>query len=396
METLTEPSFSASTAFTPTTFQQEIAEEATTTRPLPPINTSLLAPRIKDLRVAASTPASLLLAALFDVTNPTEYSASVPYFAVQIWSAGHLLGWVKAERVEVGRGRVRGVGARVAYEPLAAAAAGGNGGKKHPGKEGEKARAEGRRLLGQFVSGAKDLRIGVRGWEGSFAPLGGNGRAANQSSMTAILGRALARLGTFDIPIPAIGAKIPGQGNDDGGDDDNDDDDAPHFLKDATFHLFSSSATFVLLNPLPHDSITLTRLNATALYPHAAPKEPDDEEPGDPDDDPWSTTTTTVRTSRSRSRSDNSTILDPIGHIFYTEPIVIPPLAETPDGEGFLTPKLPVEWSLGSVGYEAVRKALGGKLRLGARAEVDVRIGEFEEVDVVFQRGGGIGAHVRL
>jgi len=46
------------------------------------------------------------------------------------------------------------------------------------------------------------------------------------------------------------------------------------------------------------------------------------------------------------------------------------------------------------VGYEAVKQALGGKLKLSARAEVGVKIGAWEEK--VWFEGGGIGARVRI
>jgi len=58
------------------------------------------------------------------------------------------------------------------------------------------------------------------------------------------------------------------------------------------------------------------------------------------------------------------------------------------------SPRLPVEWSLGSVGYEAVREAVGGRLRLDARADVGVGVGEWGER--VWFEGRGVGAGVRL
>lgn len=72
----------------------------------------------------------------------------------------------------------------------------------------------------------------------------------------------------------------------------------------------------------------------------------------------------------------------------------MPPVSETEGGEGFATPRLPVDWDLGGVGYEAVRRALGGRLKLSATATVGVGVGEWREV-VKFE-GGGIGAQVRL
>lgn len=46
------------------------------------------------------------------------------------------------------------------------------------------------------------------------------------------------------------------------------------------------------------------------------------------------------------------------------------------------------------MGYEAVKQALGGKLKVSARAEVGVEIGAWREM--VWFEGGGIGARVRI
>lgn len=73
-------------------------------------------------------------------------------------------------------------------------------------------------------------------------------------------------------------------------------------------------------------------------------------------------------------------------------PFDVPPVDE--DGNGVTSPRLPVEWSLGSVGYDAVKRALGGSLRLGAVADVGVGVGEWRER--VWFVGGGIGARVRI
>jgi len=76
-----------------------------------------------------------------------------------------------------------------------------------------------------------------------------------------------------------------------------------------------------------------------------------------------------------------------VDKILYYDDIPIPPgMSESP--------RLPVEWSLNSIGYEAVRKALGGTLKLGTRADVSVRIGEFEED--IWVQFNGIGAKVRV
>ena len=112
-------------------------------------------------------------------------------------------------------------------------------------------------------------------------------------------------------------------------------------------HLLTSTATFTLLSPLPHSTIYITYINATAYYNHT----------------------------------------DPVGQIVYELPFAVPPGAST-------SPRLPVDWSLDSVGYEAVKQALGGRLKLDAKATVGIRIGRWAER--VWFMGGGIGASIRI
>lgn len=112
-------------------------------------------------------------------------------------------------------------------------------------------------------------------------------------------------------------------------------------------HIISSRATFVLLSPLPTTTLFITSIDATAYYNHT----------------------------------------EVVGTIEYNYPFAVPPGAST-------TPKLPVAWTLGGAGYDAVRDALGGELKLDATADVGVRIGLWEEM--VWYVGSGIGAKVRL
>lgn len=111
-------------------------------------------------------------------------------------------------------------------------------------------------------------------------------------------------------------------------------------------HLFTSTATFTLLSPLKTTTLYITYINATAFYHD-----------------------------------------DSVGHIDYALPFAVPPGATT-------SPRLPVDWSFGSVGYDAVKGALGGTLRLAARATVGVRVGMWNER--VWYAGKGIGAKIRL
>jgi hypothetical protein len=55
---------------------------------------------------------------------------------------------------------------------------------------------------------------------------------------------------------------------------------------------------------------------------------------------------------------------------------------------------LPVDWNIGDVGFEAVKRGLGGTLKLDAKAWIGVKIGHFKEK--LWYEGGGIGAKVRI
>ena len=153
------------------------------------------------------------------------------------------------------------------------------------------------------------------------------------------LGKALESL-EIELPTPRLGTRPPPS------DGEGDGDDEPHFIKEATMHLFTSTANFILASPLTHTVLHLTHINATAFYQG-----------------------------------------DAVGKILYDGDLEVPP------GESE-TPKLPVDWDLGSVGYEAIKNALGGTLKLKAFAHVGVRIGKY--TDQIWFRGRSIGAKVRL
>jgi hypothetical protein len=156
------------------------------------------------------------------------------------------------------------------------------------------------------------------------------------------LGRALSK---FDMEIPTPRLSTPTPGGD--GDGDGEDYHKPHFIDDATFHLLSSTAQFTLISPLQYTSIYIETINATAFYNHT----------------------------------------EPVGKIDYDLPFKVPPGSSQ-------TPKLPVDWSFDSVGYEALKNALGGTLELDAKGTVGVRLGQWSET--VWYVGSSIGAIVRL
>lgn len=214
---------------------------------------------------------------------------------------------------------------------------------------GDTGRSVGRELVSRYISGVRNTTVTLALHEGSIPHQPG-------------LGRALAGWEVV-VPMPRLGgppSRGGGGGGDGGGHDgdgdgdgdgDDDDDAPPRFIADATMHLFTSTADFTLLSPLQRTTLTVTDLDATAYYKG-----------------------------------------DEVARIQYDLPFDVPPVGR--DGRGVKSPRLPVDWSPGSVGYDAVRQALGGSLRMEALAWVGVRVGAFEER--VWFRGRGIGARIRL
>lgn len=193
---------------------------------------------------------------------------------------------------------------------------------------GEKAAKIGRELLSQYISGF-NTTLTFQTHENSIP---------HQPK----LGKALSKF-KIELPTPRLSTPSTGNGDDDGDEDDH----KPHFIDDATFHLLSSTAQFILISPLQYTSIYIEEINATAFYNHT----------------------------------------EPVGHIDYDYPFKVPPGSSQ-------TPKLPVDWSIDSVGYEALKNALGGTLKLDAKGTVGVRLGQWSET--VWYVGSGIGATVRL
>jgi hypothetical protein len=106
-------------------------------------------------------------------------------------------------------------------------------------------------------------------------------------------------------------------------------------------HLFSSTATFVLVSPL---AFFVMNISASAYYNGSE-----------------------------------------VGTINYEYPFAIEP-GET------MTPRLPVEW--GGSALDTIRDALGGTLKLDAKADVGVRIGRWQQQ--LWFEGKGLGAKIRI
>ena len=117
-------------------------------------------------------------------------------------------------------------------------------------------------------------------------------------------------------------------------------------------HILSSTATFVLHNPFPKTPIIIYNLSGEAVY--------------------------------------NDTKL---GSVCYDREWEILAGREAGEGGLSLSPRLPVEWRLGGAAYRAMMAALNGDLRIDAKANATVGVGEWKG-KVQFE-GGGLRAGIR-
>ncbi|KAK3985795.1 hypothetical protein QBC44DRAFT_345051 [Cladorrhinum sp. PSN332] len=276
--------------------------------PLKPLGKDLTGsaePKVGNIEILDTTSDSISLSALVNITNPTPYSATIPFISIHIENNGSTLGEAHVRNLDIKQGENTNLLVSAKWQPTMG---------------GKKAIKRGRDVLSEYVSGF-NTTITVRTYNGSIP---------SQPD----LGQALSRL---NLTIAAPRLQLPG----------NDEDEKSHFLRDATFHLFSSTATFTLVSPLIKNVLYIDSVDATALYNHT----------------------------------------EPIGRIIYDLPFAAPP------GES-VTPRLPVDWSRDSIGYDKVWQALGGRMKLDAKAAVGVRLGKWTEK--LWYVGKGIGASIRL
>jgi hypothetical protein len=285
--------------------------------------------KVGNLSISDTSATSLTITALVNFTNPTKYSATVPYFNINILANGSHIGSATVTDMEVTPGNNTNNLVSILWDPYT-----------YGGDKGKKIGAE---LLSQYISGMLPL-LPPTTYSELTHHTGFNTTItvqAHEKSVPAApyIGRLLSRF-PIERPMPHMSGPKEGDGN------DPEDDGKTHFIRGTTMHLITSTAVFTLASPFRSTTMFITSMDATAYYEgHEA------------------------------------------GKIDYDLPFAVPPgLSESP--------RLPVDWSFGSIGYEAIRKALGGQLKLSAFANVGVRIGEWRE-EIWFQ-GGKIGANVRL
>ncbi|KAF7114325.1 hypothetical protein CNMCM5793_008277 [Aspergillus hiratsukae] len=278
----------------------------------PPFSGSFdkLMPRLESVEVGSTTYSSMLVKTRVNVTNPTQYSASVPYADFMMMYNGTKVAHITALDIALAWKADATVHVDVMWEPSEA------------GQDGVEA---GREFLSKCVSGS-NITVTVQGHEGTIPAL-------------PKLGRALSKLG-FEFQLPRM--SIPGSPKTPDGDNGD-----RRFIQEATLHLWSSTAEFTLFSPLPKTLIDITSVEAKAYYLEH----------------------------------------EEVGSIDYSTPFQVPPGVSK-------TPRLPVEMNPDGIGYDALKRALGGSLELDAMATVGVRVGQYEAT--IDYHSKGIQANVKF
>ncbi|KAI1639368.1 hypothetical protein F4809DRAFT_595936 [Biscogniauxia mediterranea] len=281
------------------------AEGKIPVKPLPKGTLSTIDPQVGSLKVLDTSADSVTIQAVVNITNPTPYTAHIPFINVHVLKNGSIVGDATVENVDI----TKGLNTDVVVTA-----------KWNPSMGGTEARRIGRDLISQYISG----------WNTSITVKAHSDSIPGQREISEALSQ-------FNVSFAAPRLDLPGDTPEE----------KSHFVRDATFHFFSSTASFTLISPLEHNTLYLDYINATAFYNHT----------------------------------------EPVGYILYDLPFAVPP------GESH-TPRLPVDWSFGSIGYDALVEAIGGELKLDAYADVDIRLGNWKES--LWYQSKGIGASVKL
>ena len=96
-------------------------------------------PQVGCLRILETTRSTLSLQATVNITNPTEYSAMVPYVNIKLLSNGTKIGHATAQQVSIVPGSNDNILVEALWDPSS--------------QSGQKGIAQGKELLSQYISG---------------------------------------------------------------------------------------------------------------------------------------------------------------------------------------------------------------------------------------------------
>jgi len=98
---------------------------------------------VGDLRIVNSTETTLTLQAKVNFTNPTQYSATIPYVDINILTNNTVLGHATVRNVKIVPGNNTNITVQAVWEPSA---------------QGPEGATIGRELLSQYISGMLILK----------------------------------------------------------------------------------------------------------------------------------------------------------------------------------------------------------------------------------------------
>ncbi|KAJ5149505.1 hypothetical protein N7448_001083 [Penicillium atrosanguineum] len=189
-----------------------------------------LNPRVVSLELKNTTESSLYVSTQMNFTNPTNYSATIPFVDVLMLYNKTALAHIMARNIAIIPGNNTNVPIDFLWSPLDIG-----------GVDGKEA---GRALMSSVASGS-NTSVTIKTHEGTFPSLPN-------------IGRGLSAV-PIDVPVPRL--STPGSPGD--GDEE---DRGPNFIQDSTIHIWSSTAEFTLFSPLTENSIQITSIDATAFY----------------------------------------------------------------------------------------------------------------------------------
>ncbi|CAG7930879.1 unnamed protein product [Penicillium olsonii] len=190
-------------------------------------------PRVVSLQLEGTTTSSMVVSTLVNFTNPTQYTATIPFVDLLILYNNTAVAHIVAQNLSIIPGNNTYVPVGLHWCPLDSS-----------GPNGVEA---GRTLLSSYISGL-NTTVALKTHRETIPSLPHLGEALSVLNIT--------------VPVPQINSPAsPGNG----------DDSKPHFIQDATFYLWSSAAQFTLASPLTETDVVITSIDATAYYEQKEP-----------------------------------------------------------------------------------------------------------------------------
>lgn len=203
-----------------------------------PVNTptsnlfDLLNPHVVSLSLADTAESSLSAKIQMNFTNPTAYSARIPFVDILMLFNGTAIAHITARNIDIKPGNNTNIPIELHWAPF-----------ELDGIDGVEA---GRTLVSSYISGY-NTTVTIQTHKGTIPALPSLGEALSATPI--------------NISIPQL--STPGSPEDGKG--------GTHFIQDATLHLWSSTADFTLFSPLNQTSLTITSIEATAFYEEDEP-----------------------------------------------------------------------------------------------------------------------------